>query len=490
MKKREKDNGGAVSVLVILSLLFLVSVFFAVFMFAQLVSAVGMAADAASLADNSVKASYNKAIWDAYGIFCYTQSEGDLSKMATDYMDRSIVFDAEPSAEVKFMEKTLADEGQFTAQVDSYMKKWDAVASNVSVTDLYSFKNVMKNSAKIRKKLEDDLKSSSDGYLGSQVVVSVGSKEESTQEKVDASKHLEQLLQMEEADDARKNTVGTTTPDKLTLYVLSPATFSYTGASGLIKPQKMRVDNKLSSRKNVQAAVDTMKRVEQYFSTLDEAIDSKVYSDSTYHLAIYASNNFSAYHYYGSTALTGNYYGSGDVTSVSQWGENEFLLNAGKNDKINSEAVRDMIYDVIFTEYMVKMYQFATVDEKIKEYSNTLGAGNTQATSLIIDEYLVGLSAQLAYETLRQVYQWEDNDDVILDKYIYYIELFDMLEIQRDTKGFIKRMQYLMDINAQQSSSSEAREFRCSKAGIAPEINECSVNTDVILLGNFRLYVR
>ena len=490
IRNKTGENSGAVTVFAVLMTILLVSVFFAIFIYAQIVSSAGISADAVSLADNAVKASYNKNIWDAYGLTCYTQSAARLSDEASYYVDRSLAFDAEAVAEVKFTGKTLADGSEFLSQVDSYMKRWDLIAPNVSYMNMYSYKNVMKNSAKIRKVLEKDLKAETNGYLGSQIVVSIGNKDSTPQEGSDAALHLKELEEKQKADTARENVLKTITPDKITIRYLSPASFDYTGPSGLMAPRKMTVDNSLSSRENVQAAVDTMKRVEEYFSPIDSAMDSKIFRKSTYHLALYAANNFSAYHYYGSTALTGNYYGSGDVTSLSPWGENEFLLNAGGSDEENIETVRDMIFDLLFTEYMVKLYYSVTDDSVISDYSYILGNGAPQSVKLIKDEYIVGLAAQMAYNALVESYEWKDNDDIILDKYIYFVELFDMLEAQRNTGEFVKRMQYLIDKNAAQSPSSEARQFKCAKAATVPCISSCMVTTDIIVIGEFNIEVR
>ena len=506
---RLTGNNGAALVFMVLLMVEIVVIFWGIYACAQAAATYGMAADAAGLAQNAVMAGYNHSIKDAYGMICYTQSDTELSAQAQHFAEESMPVDSDIRVKAGYTGTSLADDSQFAVQIDKYMSKWDKTCGHVTQSQLGTLKGVVDKASDIRKKLESDMNKIRNLPPGNHESISGSAVSEDEMKQA-----MQEAEKRSQAADAREKMIGSVDPDNAELR-FEAATLDYRGKHDIIPAPECRIDSERDADKNVRTAADMLKSVEEYFDTLDETVVSMTSVDTSYHLALYAVNNFSAFRYYGSTALTGRSFVDGDMPSVSQWGENEFMLNGASDDITNCKVVKRMIFAVLFSEYMAGSYDTLMNDEDISGYAAILSGGNAAYMQLIMDELIVGISANLAYEALVKIYSADTSkysassteayterysgsplggnigviSSVTLTDYPAYIELFDLLETERNMGGFIKRMRYLMDTNAAHASGGDAAQFRCANAYFSPQISGATV--EISMMGvSFKAKVR
>ncbi|MBQ8317621.1 MAG: hypothetical protein IJX85_04725 [Lachnospiraceae bacterium] len=455
MKNIKINNTGSATIFMVLLLVPMIAFMCVVIFLAQLSAAKGMAADGISLAGNAIYASYNKPMRDAYGIYCYTKTPAELTEVANYHVNKSMEIDAQVNAVVVYEGESLANDELFTQQIVDYMKNWDRVAGKVTVNHVLQMKAYREKALEIREKLQADY----DRAINSTY-------QETQTPEGDAVTARENAVSTADASLLRLDFGGANNEDK-------PYYANYTS---LINSAVPVISYTNTSEVNVGYGISMLDCANAYLQPIDQVYASMLAKDTNYKVALYAFNNFSAYNYFGCASLTGNYFQSGDVVSISPWAEAEFILNGTDSDQKNAETVRDMIYNMLFMEYMARLYDICMSDTRVHEHAVTLSGGNPDKVELIKDEFLVGISANLAWDSLEKSYGFLENQGVTFASYPYYIELFLMLDTQRDYQGMMGRMKYLIGENMRNpASSQEAREFEFSKAYLMPSIDSYQV---------------
>lgn len=467
MYNKKMNNRGSATIFMILLLIPIVAFLCMVIRFAQLAATKGMAADAAGLATNAMYASYNQPMMEAYGIICYTKTSGEMTEIANYHMNNSMDINASGQVVVTY-QGDMMDNSEFAQQIEVYMSNWDKVASGVDTYQLLQLKTRRDKAIEIKEKLNGDYERAvNSSYAGGEEIQEASSDEGAG--NVSAS-------QVEEArKDAIKNTnannfnldfQGTNNEDKP----------NYSNTVSLVESSAPIISYENEATENVEHGMEILGDAINYMEPIDRAYYSKLYRDINYQVALYGYNNFSAFNYYGKGALTGNLYGSGDVISISPWAETEFLLNGTDSDEQNARAVKNMIYDVLFMEYVAVLYDTCMSNPDIQAYAEVLSEGNPDMVELIKDEFAIGIAAQLAYETLTNTYSFGVNDYVVLDNYAHYMEVFLLLEANRDLDGQLNRMKYIITANMQNPvSSDEANEFSFDNARLMPVVDSYHV---------------
>lgn len=432
-------NKGSVSVYMILLLIPTVICVCIIIGCAQLVSSMGMGADAVGLAENAVMSSYNHPIKDTYGLVCYTKSENEMNNIANYYLNRSLPDNISGQVEVTYPSGySLSDNDELLAQINKYMSRWYRIAAVDSLGDTYTIKRIMGDASVIRSRIENNYNSAL------------------------ASERNVLLVFPEEQQERRRNAIPEVEADDMTIgadqvYLNYPS-----AASDIIGAGNRKISYENTVSENISIGLDILEDVEDYYEPVEQAYYSQMYRNENYMLALYVYNNFSAFRYYGCTSLTGNYYRSGDIVSVCPWGENEFIIN-GTNDTLNNfNKTKYMIYESLFAEYIVALYDLYQNDENIINYATAAAGEHVAYIPVIKDEIIIGMCAKLAYDQMLDVYKF--NGDCVLISYPQYMQLFCMVEVERNRDAFIDRMKYIITINANNSSNPEAREFGFTNA--------------------------
>ncbi len=452
------NNKGSATIFMIILLIPLVIFVCMIIRYAQLAATKGMAADAVGLATNAIYASYNKPMRDAYGICCYTKTAEEMTEMANYHMNNSLDINASGTMVVSCDDQSLSDNDIFSQQVVAYMKNWNKVAHRIEPYQLLWLQQNRERSIEISQKFHQDYERAiNSSYSGG-----TGNAEDGEISLEDAKQLRKDVVKLVNVDNLCLDFGGANNEDKP----------NYSSSTSLIDSTTPIIDWEKDTTVNVNTGIQILSNAQYYLEPLDAAFYSKLNKDVNYNVALYAVNNFSAFNYYGPTALTGNNYLTGDVVSISGWAETEFLLNGLDSDQNNADTVKRMVYDIIFMEYVTKMYDVCMSDPNIQKYAEVLSEGNPDMVELIKDELLIGVCGQLAYETYLNTYNFGTNDDVSIDNYAQYLELFLLLEANRDFDGLVDRMQYLITENMHNPvSSEEAHEFSFDSAYLMPVVD-------------------
>lgn len=450
---KKGSNRGSASVYMLCLLIPTIICVCTLIKYAQMVSAKGMLADATGLADNAVLASYNHPIMDAYGLMCYTKSESEMTGIANYYLDRSLPDNIDGQLAASYSAGgNLADNAVLLAQINKYMSRWNRVAEPVNTGKIYSYKLMVANVPGIRSRMENNLKIAA------------------------SSDSATELDIPEEQVEDRKNAIAITEADDLSL-AMNQVYMNYSGAtSDTITACNKKISYENSISENIILGINMLSDVEDYFTPLDSAYTSWINKNQNYMLALYAYNNFSSFHPFGTTSLTGNDYDTGDMLSVSTWGENEFLINSSNDTLNNCNKVKYMIYESLFAEYIVGLYDQMINDTDVIEYAELAAGEHTAYIPVLKDEIIVGVCSKLAFEQLKKVYRY--NGSCILNNYPEYIQIFDMVEVERNRDAFLGRVKHVITINAQNSPSAEAREFSFANAWTEVTVTSSDMNVE------------
>ena len=468
------NNRGSATIFMVLLLIPIVVFFCMVIRYAQLAATKGMAADAVSLANNAIYASYNQPMRDAYGIYCYTKTDTEMTDIANYYMDKSMDVNAQVYGVVVYQGESLDNDAVFTQQIVDYMGNWDKVAGNVTGYQLQRMVQIRERAVEINEQFKEDYEKAVDSTYTAEPVAD--------ESEADGSSDTgEMSVSLSDAEEAREYAVGIINVDFQTLNFTSGKNEdkpNYENSVSFIESTTPVIDCDNSNEINLSHGIQIMDNAINYLEPSDKAFQSWLNKDTNYKVALYAYNNFSSFQYFGSAALTGNYYESGDVVSISPWAETEFILNGTDSDQNNAETVKRMIYDCLVMEYVTILYDSCMNNEEIQEYAEVLSGGNPDRIQLIKDEFLIGIAAKLAFDKICNcVYEFGYSSDTTFGSYPYYIEYFLMLETQRDYSGMLSRMKYTITANMQNpTSSAQANEFSFDNAYLMPVIDSYHVN--------------
>lgn len=484
--ERRNSNQGSAMVFMAVLLIPLCIFFCMIIRYAQLAAGKGDAADAIGLADNAVCASYNKPIKEAYGLTCYTDSAETMTGMAEQYANRSLNVEGQADLTVSYG-GTLADDRVLMEQIWEYMSDWDQVVPLLTTDQITTLKEKRDKAVVIKDALQTDffaLESRRDQILGE--TEEEVPEEDKTEEQKAAEEEAaqKQAQEREEAERARLRAFGMTGKDS---YAIDPGNlqlekiggkWDFTDdklpcdIAGAMFSPGMYMD---AVMENVWQAVRMLEDMENYLEPLDnvqQSLNRKTYG---YYVALYANNNFSSFHAYGNGTLTGKEYDGGDIPSVFLWGEKEFLTIGCSYEDMNNDAVKNMIYDILFMDYITSLYDTVMNDAQIQAYAKTLSDGNPYLEAIYRDEFLIGMSAQMTYKALVAIYNWEDNPEIVIRNYPTYMELFLLITSCNDFDGLLDRIRYVIEQNAKNSSSAEARAFSFANAHTDPAITDYRV---------------
>lgn len=432
-------NRGSASVYMICLLIPTVISICIILGYAMKVATNGMMWEAAGLAENAVLASYNHPIKEAYGIFCYTKSEDNMENIANRYFYKSMNGHMNGDMKVAYSgDSRLSDNDVFVSEICTFMSRWDKVAEVTSHQSTYTYKHIMNQVWIIRSAMESHYNEAMDsGKIG--------------EIQLSAEAQLVRENAFEKADT------------RLFRLSLNDVDYNYGGSLGNRIDTKERVmtkDNEIAE--NILESIDILKNVESFYSPIDKAFESQIYRNDNYMIALYAYNNFSSFHRDSCIRLTGTHFSNGDIVGVTSWTDSEFLLNSTNDHYNNSNRVKTMIFESLFAEYMVGMYDELYASEEIKLYADAVCGDNEVLKPYVKDEIISGICASLAYEEMLNVYDYDGSGT--LKTYPEFIQLFDMLEVERDRDGFVDRIKYVIERSAATGPSAEAREFRFSNA--------------------------
>ena len=449
---KEKNRGSA-SVYMVCLLIPTVICMCLLIKYAQLICAKGMTADAAGLADNAVRASYNHAIMDGYGLFCYTKSAAELTDMANYYMDKSLPANMDSQVTASYRSGTsLNDNAVLLEQIDKYMSVWDKSIIEVDVNKLYTYCNMISYVPYYRDCIQNHYNNAV--ALNGVVEFTITGDEQFVRENAVAKVEADQFVLL--AEDITLGYSG--------------------GATDRIAANNRVISYENDILDNISYGIDMLNEVEAYYQPLNNAITDMCYRTPEYRLAIYVLGNCSAFHSYGSYTITGRKRTTGDLRSVCAWSENEFIIN-GTNDSVNNaNKVKYMIYESLFAEKLIAFYNTLYNDVDISEYAETIAGEHTAYIPVIKDELIVGVCARLAYEEMKNVYQYDGNS--ILSDYPKYMQVFDMIEIERNCDEALNRLKYIIELNARNSANAEAREFSFTNAWSEVGVTRGALNTD------------
>ena len=467
------NNRGSATIFMVLLLIPMVVFFCVVIRYAQLAATKGMAADAVSLANNAIYASYNQPMRDAYGIYCYTKTDTEMTDIANYYMDKSMDVNAQISGVVVYQGESLDNDAVFAQQIVDYMSNWDKVAGNVTGYQLQRMMQIREKAVEINEKFNEDYERAINSTYTENPTPGAQVEEETNS--------TDSKTALSDAKEARRQAIDVTDVDLMVLDYMGANNEdkpNYSNSVSIMESTTPIIHKDNASEDNVGYGIQIMNNATAYLEPIDRAFVSWMSRDEKCKVAMYAYNNFSSFQYFGSTALTGNNYGSGDVVSISPWGEIEFILNGTDSDQNNGDTVKHMIYDCLFMEYVVIMHDFCMNSQEVQEYAEALSGGNADRVELIKDEFLIGVAARLAYKNLNEsMYHFGYDPTTTLGSYPYYMEMFLMLEVQRDYSGMLSRMKYIITANMQNpASSAEANEFSFDNAYLMPVIDSYHVN--------------
>lgn len=460
------NNRGSATIFMVLLLIPIVVFFCMIIRYAQLAATKGMAADAVSLANNAIYASYNQPMRDAYGIYCYTKTDTEMTDIANYYIDKSMDVNAQVYGVVVYQGESLDNDAVFAQQIVDYMGNWDKVAGNVTGYQLQRMMQIREKALEINEKFNEDYERAVNSTYTEDMALEAQVEEETA---------------LSDAKEARGQAIDVTDVDLLVLDYMRANNEdkpNYSNSVSIMESTTPIIHKDNASEDNVGYGIQIMNNATAYLEPIDKAFVSWMSKDEKCKVAMYAYNNFSSFQYYGSTALTGNNYGSGDVVSISPWGEIEFILNGTDSDQKNGDTVKRMIYDCLFMEYVVMMYDFCMSNQEVQEYAEVLSGGNADREELIKDEFLIGVAARLAYKNLNEsMYHFGYDTTTTFGSYPHYMEFFLLLEAQRDYSGMLSRMKYTITANMQNpASSAEANEFSFDNAYLMPVIDSYHVN--------------
>lgn len=481
MYEKVNNDRGSATVFMAVLLIPLMIFFCMIIRYAQLAAGKGAAADAISLADNAVCASYNKSIADAYGLTCYTDSAETMSGMAQRYANRSLNLDGQATVQVTYS-GSLSDDRTFVEQIRNYMYDWDNVVPLLNINQLSELNESRTDAIEILNIFTQDLQAMEHSTYTPADSADIPEGTSPEEQQTEAERQQEAV---DDAECGRQRALsGANSPDNVNLiYTSGPetATIAYGGGETTLQAYAPRFDSDVrtetneQTEKNVYQGIYILQAATDYLASLDDVIGQQSAWSDSYYIALYARNNFSSFKHYGTGALTGNDYLSGDVTSVLPWGEEEFLATGIANREDSNIEVRNMIYDVMFMEYMPIVYEVVIENQDAQGIAQTLSNGNPELERLVLDELAVGFTGQLAYKALNQLCEFAPCEEIAVQNYPSYMELFLEIEATRNQGGLLSRLRCVIGENAKQSPSAEARKFTFENAGTAPVISGYSV---------------
>ena len=450
MEKRK--NEGSASIFMVLLLIPTVICMCILIRYAQLISAKGMLMDAQGLAENAVVASYNRPIKETYGIVCYTKPVSTMNSIGNYYLNKSLPDNMRGEVFVSYSPGYELTDDAFVAQIRKYMTRWDKVASVVDNYKLISYKQIMNNADFIRESIQVHYNNA-----------------------INAEGKVE-FTYPEAQQQARQNAIPHIKADSLHLDA-DCVTLSYGNENANIIPSGNReISYQNDMYDNVLIGLDMINNISEYYAPLNDAIISQRTGADNYMLALYVCNNFSAFKYFGNTSLTGNDYESGDVVSVCRWSENEFVLNGTNDSENNTNKIKYLIFESLFAENLALSYNNYINDEKICEYAELVAGTHTAYIPLIKDEMIIGICAKNAYDQMLKVYRMQG--DMTLKSYPEYIQMFNMVEVERNKNAYLDRVKFIITTNVNNSPNAEAREFNFNTAKTKVIIEESSMELE------------
>lgn len=436
---RKGNNKGSASVYLICLLIPTMICMVMLIKYAQMISAKGMAADAKGLGDNAVRASYNHVIMDNYGLFCYTKSDSELTRIGNYYVNKSLPGNISCQITASKVPGTNLNDNEFLLeQIDYYMQAWNETADEADIYQLCMYEEMLRDASDVRETIEEHYND----------VISNG--ETDSIELAD-----------EEAEFRSKHVFNTNTDNIILDFDQVDLNYGAASTNGI------PACNRIISRENdildnVKVGIDIIKNVEDYNIYLDDAIDSTRDNNQKHSLALYVYNNSSAFNAFGCTTITGRTRTDGDMKSVCAWTENEFIIN-GTNDSINNaDKVKYMIYESLFTEYMTDIYYSFYDHDTVEIYALLIAGENEEYVPVIKDELIISYCARLAWNEVIEVYN--NSATGIFTCYPDYVCLFDKIEVERNCDEVLNRLKYIIELNAANSSNAEAREFSFANA--------------------------
>ena len=469
-----REERGSVTVFMSVMLLGLVMFFIAVIELLKGIVGAALVLDEKMTLEASLYASYNKPIRDAYGLIVYTKNPDYLSQKATAWfresadplslnpaIDRAGNF-ASVSGDIKvsYSPNDLIDiDCNFVDQIVGYMKDRDELCNEVSPGGISAISNNLYKVNLLKERFVQDME---DAQNGVEVYKDYGLTEDE-----DLSLLVEEYS-MEEVEAIKKSMYQAADSDKLGLNI----TFQYICYPD-INPKNPGIgkiaDETWSEEEILYQSIALIDEMNSYYSNLDTVKSAVSNKSEAYYVAEYATEMFSAFHYFGAVSLSGNYYDSGEMISVNPYCETEYLIFGNGDVYADSDIAKHMIFDNLYIGHLVNLMINQPVDERIIAYAIVLSDGDMSRVNMIVDALYSAEAAGLAYQDLLDIYNFKKipvvvgDSDTDFGEYQYYMELFALIECCRNQGSVVAREKQVIEINAK-NSCEEAREFSFNNA--------------------------
>lgn len=469
-----REERGSVTVFMSVMLLVMVMFFMAVIEFAKSFVGASLVLDEDMVIEASLYACYNKPIRDAYGLTVYTKSPDYLSHQATVWFNES----ADPLSLSPAIDKAgnmVSKTGNITVtysyndslDIDSnfvdlmvgYIKERDTLCNEVTPDGISAISSNLDKANQLRERFIQDMEDAQNGIETY--------KDHGLTEDEDVALLAEEYA-IEQVESIRNSMYLSADADRMTLDM----TFQYVCYPD-INPKNPGVskiaDESWSEEEVLYQSIALIDEMNSYYSNLDAVKSAVANKSEAYYVAEYATEMFSAFHYYGETSLSGNYYSSGDMVSVNPFCETEYLIFGNGDIYVDSDIAKCMIYDNLYMGHLVNLMINQPVDKRIIAYAMVLSDGDMSKVNMIVDALYSAEAAELAYQDLCEVYRFNRIPVVIGDsgtdfgEYQYYMELFCLIECCRNQSSVVAREKQVIEYNAA-NSCEEAREFRFATA--------------------------
>ena len=464
----------SVTVFMSVMLLGLVMFFLVVIEFAKSFAASSLVLDENMTIKASLYACYNKPIRDAYGLTVYTKDSNYLSHEATVWFNESAnplslnssvdkagnIISVTGDVKVSYSSSdSLAMDSNFVDLMVGYIKERDTLGNEVTPAGISSIINNLDKANLIRERFIQDME---DAKSGVETYKDHGLMEN------DELTALIESYSIDQVNSIKKSMYQTADSDLMGLDM----TFQYVGFADIApkNPGVSKIADESWTESEVLsqsiALIDEMSLYYDNLNVVKKAVENK---SESYYVAQYATEMFSAFHYFGEVSLSGNYFGSGDLVSVNPYCETEYLLFGNGDVYLDSDIAKHLIFDNLYMGHLVNLMINQPVDNRIIAYAVVLSDGDMSKVNMIVDALYSAEAAQLAYQDLGNVYNFtkipvvagDSNSD--FGEYQYYMELFGLIECCRNQGSVVAREKYVIEKNAA-NSCEEAREFRFDNA--------------------------
>lgn len=469
----EKERG-SVTVFMSVMLLGLVIFFVAVIQFAKSFAASALVLDENMTINASLCACYNKPIRDAYGLTVYTKDPNYLSHEATVWFNESAnPLSLNPSVDRagNFISVTgdvnvsysssdsLAIDSNFVDLMVRYIKERDTLGSEVTSAGISSIISNLDKANLVRERFIQDME---DAQNGVETYKDHGLIEDDELTALVEGYSIDQvnLIKNSMYQAADSDLMGLDmTFQKVNFVDIAPQN---PGVSKI-------ADESWTEQEVLSQSIALIDEMSTYYGNLNVVKNAIENKSESYYVAEYATEMFSAFHYFGEVSLSGNYFGSGDLVSVNPYCETEYLLFGNGDVYLDSDIAKHLIFDNFYMGHLVNLMINQPVDKRIIAYAIVLSDGDMSKVNMIVDALYSAEAAQLAYQDLCEVYNFskipvvagDSNSD--LGEYQYYMELFGLIECCRNQGSVVAREKYVIEKNAA-NSCEEAREFRFGNA--------------------------